>query len=261
MIFYDLFGIEVPNWVLIVAFVLLFVGGGMLWWRKTENEENYIILSDGTKIKKHNTPIIASPSLPFDGNVFATYYAKEMLEYDLEINGDWVCEIVEYYLFKWATDGIIEVDLDSGEMPIIFKDWEKPLEELELELFEVVKKAGVDLFDDDVHEQYSAWGKKIAKIGEDELLQLAVIAKDSEGVMRFTPSGYKQAVYIKSFDQFIEEVDFSHEFQLLDEQTQKQQLGMALLIGATENIEEYVMEHEPTRGLIKLADDISTITM
>ena len=85
MIFYELFGIEVPNWVIIVAVVvLLFIlsipklrkMNEEAWHRtmaRIEEEENYTILSDGTKVESYRNLFSASSALPFDGNVFAIF--------------------------------------------------------------------------------------------------------------------------------------------------------------------------------------------
>ena len=213
------------------------------------------VLNDGSHAESLDSDIEASSKLPFDGSVKASFFASYLTLRESGLSGNYFA-LASAYLFKWETEGILQTEMTSDLIVYpTFSDDSKPTEEIELELYEILKAN--DIEDGGVldYDKLAQWGKKIIALGEQELLETGDAAFDQKDRIRFTKEGYQKSLSHFSFEKYFENLTLTM-FSKMDHQRQLQELSFALLLDFTEEIEALVKEDSDALELLQIANRV-----
>ena len=212
------------------------------------------VLNDGAFVESMDNDIIASSDLPFSGSIKASYFANYLTLRESGYGGNYY-GLVSAYLFKWETEGILKTEMTDSVVYLTFDDENKPTEEIELELYEILKSNGIE---DGANIDYALledWSKKILALGEEELLETEDVAFDQKGRIRFTKQGYYRSLSHRSFEKYFENLTPAT-FNEMDDQHQLQELGFALLLDFTEEIESIIDPDSEAPELLQIANRV-----
>ena len=215
------------------------------------------VLNDGAHVESMDSDIEASSDLPFDGSVKASFFASYLTlrESSAGFIGNYYA-LVNAYLFKWETEGILETEMTSDLVVYpTFSDEIKPTGEIEEELYEILHSTGIEdggsLNCGELHD----WVKKILALGEQELLETGDVEFDQKDRIRFTRQGYDKSLSHPSFEKYFETLTPAT-FSEMDHQRQTQELSFALLLDFTEEIEALVEEYLDAPRLLQIANRV-----
>ena len=202
------------------------------------------VLNDGALVESMDSKIMASSDLPFSGSIKASFFASYLTLQESGYNGNYY-GLVSAYLLKWETEGLLRTEMESeGVVYLTFTNNRKPAEEVELELYQILKSNGIE---DGGFIDYSTlqdWIKKILALGEQELLEKEDVAFDQKGRIRFTRQGYKKSLGHPSFEKYFKNLTPAT-FSESDSERQLRELVFALLLDLIEDIEEIVDNNAP----------------
>jgi len=213
------------------------------------------ILADGAVVEAMNHQIQASSELPFAGSIPASFFANYLVMresgYGANYHG-----LLSAYLFKWEMAGIVKTELVSEtDVYLTFDDTVMPTEEIELELYEILKSNDMFRAPGFDYTLLHPWDKKILAIGENELLEAKDVAFDQKGRIRFTRQGYDQSLSHGSFEKYFRDIS-SATFCKMDPKRQQQELSFALLLELTEEIEAYVKAGQNVPEVLQIANRV-----
>jgi len=213
------------------------------------------VLDDGALVESMNSHIKASSKLPFNDSIIASFFASYLSLRESRFGPNYH-GLLSTYLFKWEREGLVKTELISEtEARLTFADASLPTEEIELELYEILKAnnmTGESEFD---YELLHDWGKKVLALGEAELLETEDVAFDRKERIRFTRQGYDKSLSHGSFEKYFMNISFAT-FCEMDDLRQQQELSFALLFELTEEIEEYVDSNSNAPELLQIANRV-----
>lgn len=175
-------------------------------------------LTDGTTIRlPAREKIELTWSTPYGGSIPAVYTAMEMLH-------KWIsCDkLMAAYLIHWQKAGYIRIEERENqqnkkkpekEEVIIFHPEEIPSSDIEKALYAILS-VGADedgiLWSTEMekraqklYDKLTEWAKTVKSEGEKELIRLGAADKDKNGFLRFTASGFDQAVRMIGFQKYL----------------------------------------------------------
>lgn len=175
-------------------------------------------LADGTAVRlPKRKEIQPDRSLPYGGSIPAVYCAMQLLRIGIPHE-----QLLGTYLIRWQKAGHIrlgEREREPGarkeqkEESIIFLDKETSGSGAEQALYEILRgeadREGIlwisDLEKraDKLYQGLTAWAGAVKDVGAAELVRLGAAATDGKGKLRFTESGFAQAVQMLGFQQYL----------------------------------------------------------
>jgi len=212
------------------------------------------ILNDGAFVESMDSDIIASSELPFNGSIIASFFASYLTLRESGFGGNYH-GLVSAYLFKWETEGILQTEMTDCGLQLTFDSKNKPTEEIELELYEILKLNGIEDRGEFDHSILEDWLKKTLALGEAELLETEAVAFDQKGRIRFTKQGYYKSLSHRSFEKYFENLTFAT-FNEMDNQRQLQELSFALLFDFIEEIEEIIGDNSNVPEILQIANRV-----
>ena len=202
------------------------------------------VLNDGALVESRDGNIMASSDLPFNGSIKASFFASYLTLHESGYSGNYY-GLISAYLLKWETEGLLQTEMNSsGVVFLTFGSNRKPAEEIELELYNILKSNGIEDGGSIDYSVLQDWIKKILALGEQELLEKEDVAFDQKGRIRFTRQGYKKSLGHPSFEKYFTTLT-STTFNELDSERQQRELVFALLLDLNEKIEEIVDNNAP----------------
>ena len=213
------------------------------------------ILDDGSIVESLDQEIKASSELPFSGNLLASHFARYLA---LREAGFGVNQygLLSAYLFKWETAGFVQTEMIAdSEVRVAFNDTGAPTEEIELELYQILRSNDVFGEAGFNHDLFQDWGKKVLALGEKDLLETKDVAFDKKDRIRFTRQGYDQSLSHRSFEKYFKDLSLST-FSKMDEKRQKQALSFALCLELTEEIEEFINANGSALEILQVANRV-----
>lgn len=175
-------------------------------------------LADGTVVRlARREKIELSSTVPFGAGIPATYAAMKLLRKGVPCN-----QLMGAYLVRWQRAGYVSMEereerKKSGktkmEEVIVFHRENQPEHGVERALYDILL-LGVDpegiLWSSDIekraeklYETLLKWASEVEKAGEAELIRSGMAAKDRKGAVRFTASGFDQAVRMVGFQKYL----------------------------------------------------------
>lgn len=168
-------------------------------------------LADGTAVKlPGRKKTDKNWNIPFDGSIPAVYFAMELLR--KRIYGE---KLMDAYLIRWQEAGYISMEKrETGgnikkpkkEDAIVFRTEKKPDKGPERTLYEILTDGAdengilwisdLEKRSESLNKKLMAWIKEVKREGEKTLIDLNAAAADLKGVVRFTASGFDQAVKV-----------------------------------------------------------------
>lgn len=183
-------------------------------------------LADGTVMRlpgmKH---IDMNWTIPFDGSIPAVYSAMHLLRRGIPL------DTLGAYLIRWQEAGYIRMETGRNEdrkntekeEAIVFVQNKPHGTEAENSLYQILvsqaDQNGILLISDigkrseEFHTKLTAWEKAVKLEGDNELMHLNVAATDIKGSLRFTSSGFEQAVRVLGFQKYLKDMSGQKQYQ------------------------------------------------
>lgn len=183
-------------------------------------------LADGTVMRlpgmKH---IDMNWTIPFDGSIPAVYSAMHLLRRGIPL------DTLGAYLIRWQEAGYIRMETGGNEdrknsekeEAIVFGQNKPHGTEAENSLYQILvsqaDQNGILLISDigkrseEFHTKLTAWEKAVKLEGDNELMHLNVAATDTKGSLRFTSSGFEQAVRVLGFQKYLKDMSGQKQYQ------------------------------------------------
>ena len=214
-------------------------------------------LNDGTLVESKNSDITANSALPFDGRILASLFASFLIGRELGTGIDYY-GAVSQYLFNWEVEQLIKTEMVTDtQAHLIFNDTAMPTEEIELELYDILKSNDMtssEKFSNQLH-LLDGWGKKVLALGERALLETGDVAFDQKERIRFTKKGYTQSLRHASFSKYFTNLSLTT-FCEMDILRQKQELSIALRLDLVEDIEKLALSNANVPEVLKIANRV-----
>jgi hypothetical protein len=183
-------------------------------------------LADGTVMRLPGMKQIdINWTIPFGGSIPAVYSAMHLLRRGIPL------DMLSAYLIRWQEAGYIRMEKGENE------DGEK-LKKEESVVFGQNKPHGTDVENslygilaseadengilwvsdigkrsEEFNKKLTAWEKEVKLEGDNELMHLNAAATDIKGSLRFTASGYEQAVRILGFQKYLKNMGGQRQYQ------------------------------------------------
>ncbi len=183
-------------------------------------------LADGTVMRlpgmKHMN---MNWTIPFDGSIPAVYSAMHLLRRGIPL------DTLGAYLIRWQEAGYIRMETGGNEdrknsekeEAIVFGQNKPHGTEAENSLYQILvsqaDQNGILLISDigkrseEFHTKLTAWEKAVKLEGDNELMHLNVAATDTKGSLRFTSSGFEQAVRVLGFQKYLKDMSGQKQYQ------------------------------------------------
>jgi len=246
------------NELMVILLIVILILFAMWLYKKVLTRQTKMrlgitqILNDGAIVEARDQDIIASSELPFDGNLLASFFATYLTMRESKGAGNW-SGLISAYLFQWEIDGLIKTTIDAdNRLRIRFIDEVRPMIDIELELYDILKSNDIAEFDFDLLRD---WSKKVLAVGEQELLETEDAAFDQKGRIRFTRGGYEKSLSHGSFIKYWISLSLTT-FNQLDDHRQKQELIFALLLELTDEIQVFVNENNKACDILEIANRV-----
>ena len=197
------------------------------------------VLNDGALVESMDSNIMASSDLPFSGSIKASFFASYLTLHESGYNGNYY-GLVSAYLLKWETEGLLQTEMNSdGIVFLTFVNNRKPSEEIELELYKILKSNDIEDGGSINYPMLQDWIKRIIALGEQELLEKEDVAFDQKRRIRFTRQGYHKSLSHPSFEKYFKNLTPTM-FNELDSERQLRELVFAILLDLTVEIEDII---------------------
>ena len=209
-------------------------------------------LADGTVVRlPGKKQIDTNWSVPFDGSIPAVYSAMLLLRKSIS------CEkLMGAYLIRWQEVGYIRIEERENERTIkrtqeeaiVFSPGKTPDSGVERVLYEILTdntdRDGI-LWTSDIgkgaealYEKLTAWAAEVKSEGEKALIRSGAAATNIKGTIRFTVSGFEQAVKLLGFRKYLIEMSRQSE----DRSVPRELWGDYLVFATLFDIGEHVLE-------------------
>lgn len=210
------------------------------------------ILSDGTVVETMDHQIEADSTLPFEGRLLALFFATYLIMREQKDAGNWT-GLISAYLFKWEMAGLITSEhFDESVTRFTFHDGKKPIDAIEIELYDILKSNLESGFDFDLLQD---WSQKVLAMGEKELLETSDVAFDAKGRIRFTSAGYDRSLSHGRFAKYWRSLSAATVCEK-DETRLFQELSVALLLNLTEEIESFAIKRDEVSEMLLIANRV-----
>lgn len=217
-------------------------------------------LADGTTVRlPGKTQIHADWSVPFGGSIPAIYSTMQLLRKGIS------CEkLMGAYLIRWQEAGYIRIEererernvkSPKKEEAIVFSPDKTPDPGVEQSLYEIltfdtdgdgilwtsdIKKRAEALY-----EKLTAWAEEVKSDGKEELIRSGAAATDIKSTVRFTVSGFEQAVRILGFQKYLTEMRRQREDRTVPRELWGDYLVFATLFDIGEQVLESMKDLDP----------------
>ena len=183
-------------------------------------------LADGTVMRlpgmKH---IDINWTIPFGGSIPAVYSAMHLLRRGTSLDA------LGAYLIRWQEAGYIRMENGENEdgknikkeEAVVFSQNKPHGTEAENSLYQILASeadekgilriSDIEKRSEKFHKKLTAWEKAVKLEGDNELMHLNAAAKDIKGTLRFTSSGFEQAVRIHGFQKYLKDMGGQKQYQ------------------------------------------------
>lgn len=174
-------------------------------------------LADGTVMRLPGMKQINTNwSIPFGGSIPAVYSAMQLLRKSISLEN-----LMGAYLIRWQEAGYIRMEKRENphgkklkeEESIVFTQNKPHGPGVEYTLYmaliseadenHVLWTSDLGKRSEEFYKKLTAWGKRVKLEGDNELMGLNAVATDVKGSLRFTASGFDQAVRILGFQKYL----------------------------------------------------------
>ena len=216
-------------------------------------------LVDGTSVRlPGNKQLDTNWSVPFGSSIPAVYSAMLLLRKGIS------CEkLMGAYLIRWQEAGYIRIEerenegtiKRSQEEAIVFSQDKTPDPGVERSLYEILSddtdRDGI-LWTSDIgkragalYEKLNAWAEEVKSEGEKALIRSGAAATNIKGTVRFTVSGFEQAVKLLGFRKYLIEMRRQSEDRSVPGELWGDYLVFATLFDIGENVLESMKALDP----------------
>ncbi|WP_277407059.1 DUF2207 domain-containing protein [Lacrimispora xylanisolvens] len=183
-------------------------------------------LADGTVMRLPGMKNIdINWTIPFGGSIPAVYSAMHLLRRGIPL------DTLGAYLIRWQEAGYIHMEKgeDEGrkktdkEEAIVFGQNKPHGTEAEISLYQILASqadengilwiSDIGKRSDEFYKKLTAWEKEVKLEGDNELIHLNAAAKDIKGSLRFTSSGFEQAVRILGLQKYLKDMSGQNQYQ------------------------------------------------
>lgn len=197
-------------------------------------------------------------SVPFDSSIPAVYSAMLLLRKGIS------CEkLMGAYLIRWQEAGYIRIEerenertiKRSQEEAIVFSQDKTPDQGVERLLYEILTDdtdrdgilwtSGIEERAGALYEKLTAWVAEVKSEGEKALIRSGAAATDTKGTIRFTVSGFDQAVKLLGFRKYLIEMRIQREDRSVPGELWGDYLVFATLFDIGENVLESMKALDP----------------
>ncbi len=208
-------------------------------------------LADGTAVRlPGKKQIDTNWSVPFGGSIPAVYSAMLLLRKGIS------CEkLMGAYLIRWQEAGYIRIERESDrtikrskEEAIIFSPDKIPDPGVERSLYDILTDdidhngflwtSDIEKRADTLYKKLTAWAAEVKREGEKVLIRSGAAATNIKGTVRFTVSGFEQAVKLLGFRKYLMELHMQRE----DRPVPGELWGDYLVFATLFNVGEQVLE-------------------
>lgn len=183
-------------------------------------------LADGTVMRlpgmKH---IDMNWTIPFGGSIPAVYSAMHLLRRGIPL------DTLGAYLIRWQEAGYIRMENGENENgkkqkkeeAVVFGQNKPHGTEAENSLYQilaseadengVLRISDIGKRSENFHKKLTAWETAVKLEGDNELMHLNAAATDIKGSLRFTSSGFEQAVRILGFQKYLKDMSGQKQYQ------------------------------------------------
>lgn len=217
-------------------------------------------LADGTTARlPRREEINTNWTIPFDGSIPAVYSAMQMLRKGIS------CEkLMGAYLMRWQEAGHIRVEererernkkRPKKEEAIVFSPDKTPDQGVEQSLYEILAygadrdgilwSSDIEEWAEALYEKLTAWAEEVKGEGEKELIRSGAVATNIKGAVRFTVSGFEQAVKILGFRKYLMEMHGQREGRTAPRELWRDYLVFATLFAIGEQVLESMKALDP----------------
>lgn len=208
-------------------------------------------LADGTAVRlPGKKQIDTNWSVPFGGSIPAVYSAMLLLRKGIS------CEkLMGAYLIRWQEAGYIRIERESDrtikrskEEAIIFSPDKIPDPGVERSLYDILTDdidhngflwtSDIEKRADTLYKKLTAWAVEVKREGEKVLIRSGAAATNIKGTVRFTVSGFEQAVKLLGFRKYLMELHMQRE----DRPVPGELWGDYLVFATLFNVGEQVLE-------------------
>lgn len=216
-------------------------------------------LVDGTAVRlPGKKQLDTNWSVPFDSSIPAVYSAMLLLRKGIS------CEkLMGAYLIRWQEAGYIRIEerenertiKRSQEEAIVFSQDKTPDQGVERTLYEILTDdtdrngilwtSGIEERAGALYEKLTAWAEEVKSEGEKALIRSGAAATDTKGTIRFTVSGFDQAVKLLGFRKYLIEMRRQREDRSVPGELWGDYLVFATLFDIGENVLESMKALDP----------------
>nr|WP_288824392.1 DUF2207 domain-containing protein [uncultured Clostridium sp.] len=174
-------------------------------------------LADGTVMRlPAMKQINANWSIPFDGSIPAVYSAMKLLRKGISLEN-----LMGAYLIRWQEKGYIRMEKRENtngrklkeEEAIVFTQTQPQGPSVEYTLYmiffsesdenNILWTSDIGNRSEEFYKKLTAWESRVKLEGDHELMDLNAAAADLKSALRFTASGFEQAVRILGFQKYL----------------------------------------------------------
>lgn len=207
-------------------------------------------LADGTVVRlPRQKQIDSNWSVPFEGSIPAVYSAMLLLRKGISSE-----KLIGAYLIRWQELGYIRIEKRENQRTVkktqeeaIVFNLDKTLEPgVERALYEILTDnadrdgilwtSDIEECAQELYEKLAAWGADVQREGDKELIRLGVAATNIKGTVKFTASGFEQAVKVIGFRKYLIEMSGQKEGRSVQRELWGDYLVFAALFGIGENV-------------------------
>ncbi len=216
-------------------------------------------LVDGTAVRlPGKKQLDTNWSVPFDSSIPAVYSAMLLLRKGIS------CEkLMGAYLIRWQEAGYIRIEerenkrsiKRSQEEAIVFSRDKTPDQGVERSLYEILIDdtdrdgilwaSGIEKRAGELYEKLTAWAEVVKSEGEKALIRSGAAAMNTKGTVRFTVSGFDQAVKLLGFRKYLIEMRSQSEYRSVPGELWGDYLVFATLFDIGENVLESMKALDP----------------
>ncbi|KPU42875.1 hypothetical protein OXPF_36430 [Oxobacter pfennigii] len=207
-------------------------------------------LADGTAVRlPPRREIRPEWAVPFNGSIPAVYFAMKLLRRVITYE-----KLMSAYLIRWQQAGYIRIEerekegnikKPKKEEAIVFNPEKKPDKGTEQTLYKILtigtggegilRTSDMEKRAEELYGKLTAWSEEVENDGK-ELLIRSGAAEDTKGVIRFTASGFDEAVKILGFQKYLMEMKEENENSIHQRELWGDYLVFAALLGLGEQV-------------------------
>ena len=177
-------------------------------------------LADGTVMRlPAMKQINVNWSIPFDGSIPAVYSAMKLLRKGISLEN-----LMGAYLIRWQEKGYIRMEKRENtngrklkeEESIVFTQTQPQGPSVEYTLYmilfsesdenNILWTSDIGKRSEEFYKKLTAWESRVKLEGDNELMDLNAAAADLKSSLRFTASGFEQAVRILGFQKYLRDM-------------------------------------------------------